>query len=186
MLHERGRLAEKTTSSYGHRIMDKRFLRWSVLNAWNQRRSPLNRRACYEENTMMLNETKRLVHRPEIALDITLTVATDSTVHIIIRLEFTMLTKPPGSHGLPYRLFARWSIISHLPCTICTVCLETRRFGRHAASAAGSILGIKCGTRLPRYHIRRETDLARVPMVESSDYGVSAYGTVGVNSSRDL
>lgn len=42
----------------------------------------------------MLNETKRFVCCPGLTLDITLTVATDSTVHIIIRFEFTMLSQP--------------------------------------------------------------------------------------------
>jgi len=63
----------------------------------------------------MLNETRSLVRRPGMTLDIIrLTVTADFTVHIIIRLEFTMLSKPKRLHGLSYRLFARWPIISHL------------------------------------------------------------------------
>lgn len=65
---------------------------------WNQRPSPLNRRACYEKNTIMLNKTKRFVCCPGITLDIILTVATDFIVHIIIHFEFSMFFSTPQDY----------------------------------------------------------------------------------------
>lgn len=153
---------------------------------WNQRLSPLNRRACYEKNTIMLNKTKRFVCCPGITLDIILTVATDFIVHIIIHFEFSMFFQP---HKITwFTLPFVCSLADHISSSMRYMysMSGTRHYERHANSVVGPIPGITRGTRLSGYHIRRDTDPIRVPMVDPADYAVPTYGTVGANSSRDL